>query len=69
MSLASEIRSMTDSQVEDGINEAKKELFNLRFQWEIGQLEDYNRIRILKICPAAPIARVGKKRGIINPCL
>lgn len=42
------IRSMTDEELANAINEAKQELFNLRFQWESGQLEDYTRIRQLK---------------------
>ena len=42
------IRSMTDEELATAIDEAKEELFNLRFQWESGQLEDYTRIRQLK---------------------
>ena len=43
-----EIRRMTDAEIIQGIDDAKKEMFNLRIQWEIGQLEDYTRIRVLK---------------------
>jgi len=43
-----EMRRMTDAEIAQGIDDAKKEMFNLRFQWEIGQLEDYTRIRVLK---------------------
>lgn len=42
------IRSMTNDELANAIDEAKEELFNLRFQWESGQLEDYTRIRQLK---------------------
>jgi len=42
------IRSMTNDELTTAIDEAKEELFNLRFQWESGQLEDYTRIRQLK---------------------
>ena len=42
------IRSMTDEELANAINEAKQELFNLRFQWESGQWEDSTRIRQLK---------------------
>ncbi len=45
---AAEIRRMTDAEIVAAINDAKEELFNLRFQWESGQLEDYTRIRQLK---------------------
>ncbi|NLE50920.1 MAG: 50S ribosomal protein L29 [Chloroflexi bacterium] len=43
-----QIRSMTDAELATAIDETKEELFNLRFQWESGQLEDYTRIRQLK---------------------
>ena len=45
---AAEIRKMTDQEIQSAIDEAKQELFNLRFQWETGQLEDYTRIRQVK---------------------
>lgn len=48
MTTPAEIRRMTDAEVAQAIDDAKKELFNLRIQWEIGQLEDYTRIRVLK---------------------
>lgn len=44
----SEIRQMTDAELRQALNETKEELFNLRFQWAIGQLESYTRIRELK---------------------
>ncbi|MCZ2098192.1 MAG: 50S ribosomal protein L29 [Chloroflexota bacterium] len=42
------IRSMTAGELAQALDDAKEELFNLRFQWESGQLEDYTRIRQLK---------------------
>jgi len=48
MTTAAEMRRYTDAEVEQAIDDAKKEMFNLRIQWEIGQLEDYTRIRVLK---------------------
>lgn len=48
MSKAAEIRQMTDGELNQAIDDAKEELFNLRFQWEIGQLEDYTRVRQVK---------------------
>lgn len=45
---ASEIRNMTDEDIRNTIEDTKEELFNLRFQWAQGKLEDYTRIRILK---------------------
>ena len=37
---ASEIREMEESQVKEKLVELKKELFNLRFQNDVGQLEN-----------------------------
>lgn len=48
MTKAVELRRMTEAELVGAIDNAKEELFNLRFQWESGQLEDYTRIRILK---------------------
>lgn len=44
----SEIRRYTDGEILKAIDDAREEIFNLRFQWESGQLEDFNRIRQLK---------------------
>ncbi len=48
MTTAAEMRRYTDVEIVAAIDDAKKEMFNLRIQWEIGQLEDYTRIRVLK---------------------
>lgn len=48
MRRAAEIRQMTDAEIAQAIQEAKQEMFNLRIQWKLGQLEDYMRIRQLK---------------------
>ena len=42
------IRSMTAGELDQALDDAKEELFNLRFQWESGQLDDYTRIHQLK---------------------
>jgi large subunit ribosomal protein L29 len=39
-----EIRALNTKEVEHKLDESYKELFNLRFQWEAGQLVDHNRI-------------------------
>jgi large subunit ribosomal protein L29 len=48
MKNAAEIRMLTDAELVQAIHDAKEEMFNLRFQWASGQLEDYTRIRQLK---------------------
>jgi large subunit ribosomal protein L29 len=45
---AFEIRSMSDDEIETKLEEAYEELFNLRFQYAIGQAKDANRMTMLK---------------------
>jgi len=44
----SEVREMTSEEMHRKVNDLKQELFNLRFQHEIGQLENQARIRQTK---------------------
>ncbi|MGQ9849611.1 MAG: 50S ribosomal protein L29 [Aggregatilineaceae bacterium] len=48
MRRSAEIRQMPDAEIAQAIQDAKQEMFNLRIQWKLGQLEDYTRIRQLK---------------------
>ena len=64
----SDIRAMTDDQLEEEALKLKKEQFNLRFQRASGQLQDTTRIRVVRrdIARVKTIAaqkRVGKKEG------
>jgi large subunit ribosomal protein L29 len=45
---ANEMRNLTLSELEHMLDDAKQEAFNLRFQQASGQLEDTNRLRILR---------------------
>ena len=45
---SSEVREMTSEEMHRKVNDLKQELFNLRFQHEIGQLENRARIRQTK---------------------
>jgi large subunit ribosomal protein L29 len=45
---ASEIRDMTADELRRKVADLKQELFNLRFQLEVGQLENKARIRQTK---------------------
>jgi large subunit ribosomal protein L29 len=45
---ASELRELTTEEVETRLNEAKEELFNLRFQNATGQLDNYRRLGVLR---------------------
>lgn len=48
MRYAADFRKMTDAELAQALTDTKEEMFNLRFQWESGQLEDYSRIKQLK---------------------
>jgi large subunit ribosomal protein L29 len=56
---ASEIRDMAPEERVQKLNDLKEELFNLRFQHEIGQLENSSMLKSLK----RDIARI---KTIIN---
>ncbi len=45
---ANEIREMSLDEIEQKIEEAYQELFNLRFQLASKQLKDYNRVKVVK---------------------
>jgi large subunit ribosomal protein L29 len=43
-----DVRSMTTDDIRRKMDETHEELFNLRFQFVMGQLEDYNRLSALR---------------------
>ena len=43
-----DIRVLDVKELEHKLDESYKELFNLRFQWEAGQLVDNNRITVVR---------------------
>jgi large subunit ribosomal protein L29 len=43
-----EVRALAVKELEHKLDESYKELFNLRFQWEAGQLVDNNRISAVR---------------------
>jgi large subunit ribosomal protein L29 len=45
---AFEIRNLTDDEIRTQLDETYEELFNLRFQFAIGQIKDPNQISALK---------------------
>lgn len=45
---ASEIREMTEREIDQKIEDMQQELFNLRFQQASGQLKDYSRLTVVK---------------------
>ncbi|MBR2671941.1 MAG: 50S ribosomal protein L29 [Mogibacterium sp.] len=45
---ASEVRAMNEKELQEKLNELKAELFNLRFQHAINQLDNPQRIKAVK---------------------
>ena len=45
---ASDLRTSTEEELDNKLNEAKIELFNLRFQAATGQLESHGRLRAVR---------------------
>ncbi|WP_376789515.1 50S ribosomal protein L29 [Thermoflexus sp.] len=43
-----EIRNWSDEELRNRLEQIRRELFNLRIQWVMGQLKDVNRIRALR---------------------
>nr|MBN1229966.1 50S ribosomal protein L29 [Anaerolineae bacterium] len=44
--VASELRQLSQSELQVQLEEAKEEYFNLRFQRTSGQLEDFTRLKV-----------------------
>ncbi len=45
---ASEIREIQSEELRTRLQEARRELFNLRQQWYAGSLQDHNRLRAVR---------------------
>ena len=45
---ASELRNLNINEIKSKLDSIYQELFNLRFQWSSGQLEDHNRLTALR---------------------
>ena len=45
---ANEIRELTIEDLQQRLQETRRELFNLRQQWYAGGLEDHNRLRAVR---------------------
>ena len=43
-----DLRSLTDDQLEKELNDAREELMKLRFQQSTGELTDFTRLRITR---------------------
>ena len=48
MTTSTELRDLSDDEIEEKLAEAKEELFNLRFQLVTGQLDNPMRIKVMR---------------------
>lgn len=46
--VASEIRALSTPEIEAKLEDAREELFKLRFQFKTGQLTDYSRLTVVR---------------------
>ena len=60
---AVEVHNLEDAQLVEFADNARKELFNLRFQHATGQLENTSRLRVAK-SDLARVLTVARQRGI-----
>ena len=60
---AGEVHGLEDSQLVEFVGEARRELFNLRFQHAIGQLENTARLKLAKKDLARGLT-LARERGI-----
>jgi large subunit ribosomal protein L29 len=59
----SDIRVMTEDQLNDEVLKLKKERFNLRFQKASGQLQDTARVRVVRRDVARVMTVAAQKRA------
>lgn len=59
----SEIRALSTDEIESKLEDAREELFKLRFQFQGGQLKDYSRLRATRRT-IAQLATVLRERQI-----
>ena len=65
---ASQIREMTSEELQNKLTELKEELFNLRFQLAVNQLENSNRIGAVKkdIARVSTVLRQRELNGTVD---
>ena len=62
----SDLRVMTDDQLDDEALKLKKERFNLRFQKASGQLQDTARVRVVRRDIARVMTLAAQKRAAVK---
>jgi large subunit ribosomal protein L29 len=63
----SDIRVMTEDQLNEEALKLKKEQFNLRFQKASGQLQDTARVRVVRRDIARVMTVAAQKRAVAKP--
>jgi large subunit ribosomal protein L29 len=59
----SQIRDLTEKEIQDRLNEAKEELMKLRFQQSTGELTDHSQIRLTRRTIARLATILNQRQG------
>jgi len=63
---ATEIRAMSMQQLQDALETARANLFNLRFQWATGQVRDHNLLKAARR-DIARLETIQREREVLTP--
>jgi large subunit ribosomal protein L29 len=63
---ATEIRAMSADELQEALETARENLFNLRFQWATGQIRDHNVLRVARR-DIARLETIQREREALTP--
>jgi large subunit ribosomal protein L29 len=63
---ATEIREMSMDELQEALETARENLFNLRFQWATGQVRDHNLLRVARR-DIARLETIQREREALTP--
>jgi large subunit ribosomal protein L29 len=63
---ATEIRAMSVDELQEALETARQNLFNLRFQWATGQIRDHNVLKTARR-DIARLETIQREREILAP--
>ncbi len=63
---ATEIRAISTDELQEALETARENLFNLRFQWAIGQFRDHNLLKAARR-DVARVETILREREALTP--
>ena len=63
---ATEIREMSMDELQQALETARENLFNLRFQWATGQIRDHNLLKVARR-DVARLETIRREREALTP--